>query len=61
MFECILQNQEYHTYINDEIVCEYLRMHQFQLSGKPVSCVNWYIYSYPYADMEFHASCCSSL
>lgn len=48
-------------YINDGIVCEYLRMHQFQLSGKLVSCVNWYIYSYPYADMEFHAGCCSSL
>lgn len=44
-------------YINDEVACEYLRMHQFELSGKLVGCVNWYIYSYPYADTELHASC----
>lgn len=47
----------YHMYINDEVACEYLRMHQFELSGKLVGCVNWYIYSYPYADTELHASC----
>lgn len=57
VFKCILQNQEYRINIDDEVAYEYLRMHQFELSDKLVSCVNWYIYSYPYVDTELYASC----